>query len=264
MMLAAAPVLDGTGGGLSKGMVIMGTLLTTQQLRSIGEQAQAGFLMTPTRSDVADDRLVETDSQIQVFRPYSDIYGKPLMSFEVAVPRRITEHGRGAVTYASAGLIITGVSALLLLVIVLNRVVLGPLAGVTRHAVRIGQGTDLTPRLDLPGNDEVAVLAREFDRMVEHVAESRRQLMDRSFQAGFAELSKGVLHNLGNAMTPLGVRLSKLGERLRAAPAPRTSNSPPPNSPRSGPGRSDHADLKEFLRLGCARAAPTSRTPNRT
>ena len=62
------------------------------------------------------------------------------------------------------------------------------------------------------------MLAREFDRMVERVAESRRQLVDQSFQAGFAELAKGVLHNLGNAMTPIGVRLSSLTERLRGAP----------------------------------------------
>ena len=63
------------------------------------------------------------------------------------------------------------------------------------------------------------MLAREFDRMVERVAESRTQLVDQSFQAGFAELAKGVLHNLGNAMTPIGVRLANLGERLREAPA---------------------------------------------
>jgi len=35
--------------------------------------------------------------------------------------------------------------------------------------------------------------------MVARVAESRTQLVDQSFQAGFAELAKGVLHNLGNA-----------------------------------------------------------------
>jgi two-component system, NtrC family, sensor kinase len=41
-------------------------------------------------------------------------------------------------------------------------------------------------------------------------------LVDQSFQAGFAELSKGVLHNLGNAMTPIGVRLATLEGRLRS------------------------------------------------
>jgi two-component system NtrC family sensor kinase len=43
-------------------------------------------------------------------------------------------------------------------------------------------------------------------------------LVDQSFQAGFAELAKGVSHNLGNAMTPIGVRLSGLRDRLRSAP----------------------------------------------
>ena len=82
----------------------------------------------------------------------------------------------------------------------------------------IGAGEDLTRRLDFKSKDEIGVLAHEFDGMVARVAESRRQLVDQSFQAGFAELAKGVLHNLGNAMTPIGVRLSRLRDRLRAAP----------------------------------------------
>ena len=164
------------------------------------------------------DRLVETDTATQVYRSFDDIYGKPLMSLRVEVPRKITERGQRAVTYASVYLIVASVAALVLLVIVLNRMVLAPLDRVTRHAVAIGEGADLTARLGLPGNDEVAVLAREFDGMVARVAESRRQLVDQSFQAGFAELAKGVLHNLGNAMTPLGVRLAKLADGLRDAP----------------------------------------------
>ena len=55
--------------------------------------------------------------------------------------------------------------------------------------------------------------------MVARVADTRRELVDQSFHSGFAELAKGVLHNLGNAMTPLAVRLAKLTDRLRDAPA---------------------------------------------
>jgi signal transduction histidine kinase len=172
------------------------------------------------------------------------------MTLRVQVSRKITERGQSAVSYASAYLVIAGLAALILLVIVLNRVVLAPLARVTRHAVAIGEGTDLTARLNLPGHDEVAVLAGEFDRMVERVAESRRQLMDQSFQAGFAELAKGVLHNLGNAMTPLGVRLTKLGERLRDAPAADVELAATELA-REQPGSERYRDLQEFLRLGC-------------
>jgi two-component system NtrC family sensor kinase len=254
LMVAAAPVLDGSAGGRSLGMVIMGRLLSQQQVQMIGSQAQANLSMMSDRFASGADRLVETDAVTQVYRPYSDIYGKPLMSLKVEVPRKITERGRGAVTYASACLIAAGLAALILLVTLLNRIVIAPLARVTRHAVTIGEGTDLTVRLDLPGRDEVAVLAREFDRMVEQVAESRRQVMDQSFQAGFAELAKGVLHNLGNAMTPLGVRLSKLGERLRDAPAADVELAAAELA-REVHGSERYADLQELLRLGCREMA---------
>jgi signal transduction histidine kinase len=185
-----------------------------------------------------------------------DIYGRPIMSLRVEVPRRITAQGHGAVTYASLYLIGAAVTVLVLLVVALNRIVLRPLARVTRHAVAVGEGTDLTARLNIPGHDEIARLAREFDRMVERVAESRRQLVDQSFQAGFAELAKGVLHNLGNAMTPLGVRISKLGDRLRDAPAADVELALAELAADRAPD-ARRADLEEFVRLGCHELAAT-------
>ena len=249
MMVAGAPILNGSGSGRSMGMVIMGKFLTPRQVHRIGAQAQANLSMMPDRTP-GGDRLVETDTLTEVFRSFTDVYGNPLMTLRVEVPRKITERGQSAVDYAFAYLIGVGVAALVLLVIVLNRVVLAPLGRVTRHAVALGADTDLTARLDLPGRDEVAVLAREFDRMVERVAESRRQLVDQSFQAGFAELARGVLHNLGNAMTPLGVRLSKLGERLRDAPVADVELAVGELA-REKSGSERYADLEEFLRLGC-------------
>jgi len=53
---------------------------------------------------------------------------------------------------------------------------------------------------------------------VERLAQSRRELIDRSFESGVAENASGVLHNLGNAMTPLGVHADTLGQQLGAMP----------------------------------------------
>ncbi len=259
MMIAAAPVLDGSGGGQPLGMVVMGRLLTPLQVQMIGAQAQAALTLLLDRPSTGGEEIAETDTSTQVFRPFTDIYGRPLMSFRVEVPRRITARGQGAVTYASLYLIGAAITVLLLLVVALNRIVLKPLARVTRHAVAMATGTDLTGRLDLPGQDEIARLAREFDRMVERVADSRRQLVDQSFQAGFAELAKGVLHNLGNAMTPLGVRLSKLGDRLRNAPAGDVdlafAELAKENQASLGRPTARRADLEEFLRLACRELA---------
>ncbi len=185
----------------------------------------------------------------------SDVYGRPLLTLRVEVPRRITAQGRAAVTYASVYLVGAAVAALLALLIVLNRVVLEPLARVTRHAITVGEGTDLGARLNLQSRDEIGRLAHEFDRMVARVEQSRRQLVDQSFHAGFAELAKGVLHNLGNAMTPLGVRVAKLGERLRAAPvADLIARCRRSSRARTAPTERSR-DLKTFMHLGCREMA---------
>ena len=259
MMTVAAPVLNGSGSGQPLGMVIMGRLLTPAQVQMIGAQAQASLAMVRDHPSAGGEEIAETDASTQIFKSFMDVYGRPLMTFRVDVPRRITARGHGAVTYASLYLIGAAVTVLLLLVVALNRIVLKPLARVTRHAVAVGEGTDLSARLSLSGQDEIAQLAREFDRMVERVADSRRQLVDQSFQAGFAELAKGVLHNLGNAMTPLGVRLAKLGDRLRNAGAGDVelalSELAKEKAASSGAPSARREDLEEFLRLACRELA---------
>jgi two-component system NtrC family sensor kinase len=259
MMTVAAPVLNGSGSGQHLGMVIMGRLLTPAQVQMIGAQAQASLAMVSDHLSAGGEEIAETDAATQIFKSFTDVNGKPLMTFRVEVPRRISARGGGAVTYASLYLIGAAVTVLVLLVVALNRIVLKPLARVTRHAVAVGEGTDLSARLSLPGQDEIAQLAREFDRMVERVADSRRQLVDQSYQAGFAELAKGVLHNLGNAMTPLGVRLAKLGERLRNAGAGDVelalSELAKEKAASSGKPSARREDLEEFLRLACRELA---------
>lgn len=254
LMLAASPVLDGNGRGPARGMIMMGRLLTAEEIARIGAQAQAEVSMVAQRNTRVPEQLVESDTVTHVYRSIDDAYGQPIMTLGVDVPRQITLRGYSAVAYASAYSLAAAVVALILLVIILNRVVLTPLARVTRHAVAIGAGEDLTRRLDFNSKDEIGVLAHEFDGMVARVAASRRQLVDQSFHAGFAELAKGVLHNLGNAMTPIGVRLSRVGDRLRAAPTENAEQA----VAELGSGAADparRADLEEFVRLACKELA---------
>jgi len=250
LMMAAAPVLNGNGQGPVRGMVIMGRLLRASEIELIGAQSQADVSMAPQRNVRVPEQLVESDTITHVYRSIDDVYGQPIMTLRVDVPRQITQRGHSAVAYASAYSLAAAVVVLILLVVILNRVVLTPLARVTRHAVAIGAGEDLTRRLDFSSKDEIGVLAQEFDGMVARVAESRRELVDQSFQAGFAELAKGVLHNLGNAMTPIGVRMSRLRDRLRAAPAENAEQAVAELAS-GAPDPARRADLEEFVRLAC-------------
>ncbi len=272
MMLAAAPILDGSGKGQSLGLAIFGRLMTPAQLREIGTQAQATLAMLDEPAAaaqgaaapaVAAPSLVEAGAVTQVFRSYRDIYGRPLMTLRVDVPRAITAQGQNAVDYSLWYLVGAAITVLVLLIILLNRLVLGPIARVTRHAVAVGDGGDLSARLDFTGSDEIGRLAREFDRMVGRVAESRRQLADQSFQAGFAELAKGIMHNLGNAMTPLELHLSLLATRLRAVPVADVAAAAAELAGAAGTtdaagdpvAAQRRADLAQFIQYGCEQIA---------
>ncbi len=262
LMAAAWPVLDGLGGGPSRGMVLMGQLLNSAALGHIGTQAQAKVSMQPgalavtaasaalpaSASMVGADQLEALDKTIVASRAYNDIYSRPAMTLRVDLPRTVSQQGHRAVNYAGAYLIGSAAIVLVVLLVVLNRMILAPLTRVTQHAVRIGKADDLTARLNIKRRDEIGVLASQFDQMVDQLASSRRALLDQSFLSGVAEQARGVLHNIGNAMTPLGVRLQTLQARLRAAPTEDVELAVTELGKASAdPAR--RADLIEFLRL---------------
>ncbi len=261
LLAAVAPILDGFGQGPSRGMVLMGRLLTDAEVVAIGSRAQTRVKLAAVRGDLGADSILRLDGETlaneniaikgdttEVIRVFTDVDGVPAMALRVEVPRTISDGARTTVNYVLAFTVGAAVVVLLILLVSLDRTVLAPLARVTRQAVRIGAGDDLTARLNLERRDEIGALATEFDRMVAKVAESRRQLVDHSFDAGKSELSRGVLHNIGNAMTPLRVRVAKLQSRLRAAPTTDVERALAERG-QEADGSPRQADFDEFLRL---------------
>ncbi|HVC01476.1 MAG TPA: CHASE4 domain-containing protein [Steroidobacteraceae bacterium] len=254
MLMAGAPILNGTGRGRPLGMVIMGRLLSPARMHGLASQTQTNITMVQAGGAAGTDRVVDTSTLTEVFGTFTDVYRRPLMTLRVDVPRAITARGRTAIHYASASIVAAAIAVLALVVVLLNRLVLAPLTRVTRHAVAVANDADLSARLNFTSKDEFGRLAREFDRMVERLADVRRQLADQSFQAGFAEMAKGIMHNLGNALTPLGVRLAGLERRLQAAPVEDLARAV---TEIGGETRdaARHAALVQFAELGCRQIA---------
>ena len=268
LLAAVAPILDGYGHGPSRGLVVMGRLLTPAEIRIIGAKAQTSVMLTAmhvigrqlpeflpgTTTGDQTTQMAATQDTTQVYRVFKDIFDQPIMTLRVDAPRTVMAHARATVTSAMGFTIGAFVVVLIFMLLVLDRTVFAPLAKVTRHAIAIGAGDDLTTRLNLERSDEIGTLASEFDRMVAQVAQSRRQLIDNSFQAGMAEFSRGVLHNIGNAMTPLSVRVAKLHQQLRTAPVEDIERALAECA--QGDNAPDRqADLDEFLRLASGEMA---------
>jgi signal transduction histidine kinase len=83
------------------------------------------------------------------------------------------------------------------LLYLLQRIVVGPLTILQRHAVSIVRSDDLTLRCSLQSDDEIGMLAREFDAMVERLAGSQGRLLAAARQGGMSEVASSVLHDVG-------------------------------------------------------------------
>jgi len=176
-----------------------------------------------------------------------------VITLRVDVPRVVLARAHTTLMWVMALTALAAITILLLAFYGMERTVLGARSS---HTSRSGHraGDDLTNRLNLNRRDEIGALAAEFDRMVEQVAESRRQLIDHSFEAGMSELSRGVLHNIGNAMTPLGVRVARLKSRLQSAPLADIESALSERTLETDDA-ARQADLDEFLRLSAAELA---------
>jgi signal transduction histidine kinase len=81
-----------------------------------------------------------------------------------------------------------------------------PVAALRAGVTRISAG-DLTTRVALPGNDELADLARVFDQMAADLVRHQDELLKAHRLASIGQVASGVAHELNN---PLGVILGYL------------------------------------------------------
>lgn len=231
MLIAARPITTSLIEGPSRGTMIFGRLLNeaaVEELRSrTGIQLNtwnlAGGEVPTSIAEIVDaaksdsiTRIVDIDS-LEVFRVVNDIFGNPLIMAQAQLPRPVMAQGRVATRFAAACTAIGGVLTMLILGVVLRWRITKPLQDMAGHALRVGSQSNLKARLSLTRGDEIGVLAKEFDVMVDNLDQSRKQLAESAHQAGMSEIASEMLHNIGNAVNSVNCSASQLEERLKGS-----------------------------------------------
>ncbi len=232
VLAASRPVLTNEREGPPAGVFVVGRLLGDDAVAQLADQTRVGLTLEPWDEMAAPGvgvrpgmlahttpSITEDRAQIVTTTVFADLFGRAVLRAAITEPRSIVARGEAAMRTAMASTAWLALVIMALLLLVLNRLVVVPLNGLTAHVARVGETDDLDARLNLRRDDEIGVLARSFDRMTDRLVDARRSLLERSFDAGKAALASGVLHNVGNVITPLVVRLVDLQERVRKAPA---------------------------------------------
>ncbi len=269
ILLVAKPSLDGDSKGPTHGALVFGRFLDAVAIKRIAQQARVELAVWPLQGAVlnaehasvavelgnsGEDSVRANDSENRIYRVLPDIFGTPALLLEVKAPKLISAQGRAAIRNARASLVAAALLILLVLLVGLRYLVLAPIAQLITHADDVGRRDDLSIRLNTDRGDELGELAREFNQMVERLADARKALLEQSHKAGVAELAGGVLHNIGNAITPLKVRVAHLESRLREAPIAELGMALTELNEASTPSQR-RTDLREFTDLAARELA---------
>ncbi|MEZ6076638.1 MAG: CHASE4 domain-containing protein [Pirellulaceae bacterium] len=240
MAVVSRPIIKSGNLPPIHGTLVMGRFLDDSAVTAISEQTAVRFSLTPftqagagtlpTSDALAlSERLTPTDGQygmrveviddsrLRVRSILHDVLGQPILVTQADVERDISQEGRVALRYALASLVIAAFVVLAILLLLLQRIVIAPLTLLTRHANNISLTGDLTSRCNLERRDELGVLAKHFDTMVENVADAQRRLLVLSREAGMSDVASGVLHNVGNVMTNVNVLASSMTGSLQSS-----------------------------------------------
>jgi two-component system, NtrC family, sensor kinase len=229
LLLASRPITDSARTAEPRGWMLMGRFLNPKRIAALAAQTRLALTIVPTTSTLgANDRsalarlrssgpreITALDQETLEAREFvPDLGGTEGLLVSVELPRKILASGRQALDFA---LLSTCVAVLFMfgaLLYLLQRMVTGPLALLTRHALAIGNSDDLSIRCSLPRKDELGVLATEFDSMVGRLAETRARLVEQAREGGMSEVATSVLHDVGNAMQSVSASTGALRQYL--------------------------------------------------
>ncbi len=183
LAVSATPILKSNNDGPSRGTFIMGRFLNADMVSQIAEQTQVDFSLTIFSDSSArlapkinektpfDVEAVDND-HLKVHSFFSDINGNPAIGITTNFHRKISRKGYETVQNGIYSILIAGMGILVLILLSLKYSILNPISVLNHHVLSIKKTGDLSKRVSFSRNDEIGILAHEFDNMVSRMEQT--------------------------------------------------------------------------------------------
>ena len=192
LLVTSSPILTTTGEGPAAGTLIVGKFLDGVHLRSLANRASVDlaiydrnlpasaelFRVVEARSNDGDNSIIwpYDDDHIVARNIQNDILGNPSFLIEVKTPRRITDIGRNTINTASILLLVISALFLLAAWILMRHLIVVPVSKLTQHMLKIRNTGDLNQPFGSDRQDEIGLLANEFDQLATALGNAQSEL----------------------------------------------------------------------------------------
>lgn len=205
IMLVTKPVLRSGGEGPSPGYMIMGRYLDTYSSNSLPPNSKLSIapvnsskdLEVFNNSNLNQSPLVIKTTSSDLLTGYSVLRsssGRPSLILKVEMPRNIYQSSKKTIILLALSLIISGIVAAFLIYHFLDRNLLRRLDKISSSVEKIGKSNDLSGRVPVLGDDELANLAISVNQMLKSLEKSNIEL--KKSREGY----KTIFENTGTAM----------------------------------------------------------------
>jgi len=239
MLLAAARIPGGDGPGdrppvSAGGTLLFGRFVDGALTDAISARTRVEFSLFPLDAERLPpaerallDRVtgsvdpitdIRDEGSLYAYAALNDLRHTPTLLVRARLDREISARGFRTVQSALLSSVATALLILLVLLVLLQRIVIRPLSRLTQQAIAIGRTEDTSVRLGIEQHDEIGLLSREFDRMLEKLAQSRAEVIKTARMAGMSEIATGVIHNVGNVLNSVNVSSKLVAKRVKKLP----------------------------------------------
>lgn len=203
-LFASASIVRSDGTGQPAGTLVIGKTwdraLSRQLAQTIGFPVA---LLSPDGSRAGTVVAPRGDTRLTVDTTFSAVDGEALFVARIERDREVLAQGRRGIRLFIGSIAVGGVAVLVLMSLFLDRLVLRPLAGITREVTAITASGDLTRRVAITGGDEIGRLGGATNAMLASLErgetalrESRQALADRIGELELAAARIDRLHKL--------------------------------------------------------------------
>jgi two-component system NtrC family sensor kinase len=227
MIVNSRPILRNDNSGPVAGTLIMAQFLDGARLARLRERTEVDMIwmlveqyVIEGERELSDIPIGElpvrlADNVVTNCIVRADILGNPYLLISSKTPRAITFLGSQTVGAAMLFLVTAGVLIMVLLWWFMKRTIVEPIDALVEHISRIRKSGDLSDKLALESDDEIGMLAEQYDMLNSEVHATRGALLRQSYKAGKADTAAEVLHNVRNAMTPMINGLDRVRKAFR-------------------------------------------------
>jgi len=191
-LIVARPILTSEQKGPSAGILMMGRLINQERIKEIEEKTKLSVKLIKINDLSLDLKHIyqnlinhQNTNQITIkainqkeiagYLLIRDITNQPISLLEVKLDRKIYQQGKKSVIFLILSLLIVGLVFIILILILLDKLIINRLLNIDHDLKHIGQTNNLSLRVKIIGQDELANFATTINWMLDELEKEKEK-----------------------------------------------------------------------------------------